>query len=76
MDNTVTTKPESTRYHLFLRALPDKTDPAGVQRLRSALKCLLRSFRLRCESAIEVSPQGKLGGDSLEDTRQSAKYLR
>ncbi len=41
--------PQTNRYRLTLRPLPDPTDPAGHRRLRRALKCLLRSFRLRCE---------------------------
>jgi hypothetical protein len=50
-------------YKLTLRPEPDKSDPAGIRRLRRALKCLLRSFGLRCtdiqESGNESSQEGK-----------------
>jgi hypothetical protein len=50
-----------TEFKLTLRPEPDKSDPAGIRRLRRALKCLLRSFGLRCvdiqESGNESSQQ-------------------
>jgi hypothetical protein len=35
-------------FKLTLRPEPDQSDPTGIRRLRRALKCLLRSFGLRC----------------------------
>ncbi len=52
-----------TEYKLTLRPEPDKSDPQGIRRLRRALKCLLRSFGLRCtdiqESGNESPQEGK-----------------
>lgn len=42
-------------YELHLRPMPDNTDPDGIRRLRRALKCLGRSFRLRCVYAKEIT---------------------
>jgi hypothetical protein len=44
------------RYRLELEALADGGAPAHV-RLRAALKCLLRTFRLRCRSVADVTPR-------------------
>jgi hypothetical protein len=41
-------------YRVTLRPLSDETDPDGIRRLKRALKCLLRSFRLRCEGAEAI----------------------
>jgi hypothetical protein len=41
-------------YRVELRALPDDDAPAHV-RLRQALKCLLRSFRLRCTAVVDTT---------------------
>jgi hypothetical protein len=50
-------------FKITLRPEPDKSDPAGIRRLRRALKCLLRSFGLRCvdiqESGNESSQDGQ-----------------
>lgn len=54
-------KTPKPRYTLTLRPLPDKSDPAGVRRLRAALKALLRSYRLRCE---RCEPEPQEGGSS------------
>ena len=43
---------EPERYTLTLQAVPNWGTP-GVQRLRAALKCLLRSFGLRCVNLAE-----------------------
>jgi hypothetical protein len=47
------------RYQLTLQPLPDPLDPAGIKRLRSGLKHLLRSCRLKCVSAIEIVEDGR-----------------
>lgn len=39
--------PTTERYRLTLHSLPGPSPP--INRLRAALKCLLRSFRLRCD---------------------------
>jgi len=41
-------EPDPAGFVLTLRPVPDATDPDGIRRLRRALKCLLRSFGLRC----------------------------
>lgn len=48
---------EPERYTLVLRALPHWNHVPGIQRMRAALKCLLRSFGLRCESITETPPK-------------------
>ncbi len=48
------TKPE---YQLTIRPLPDQSDPAGIRRLRRALKCLLRSFGLQVTDIRETKQQ-------------------
>lgn len=48
------TKPE---YQLTVRPLPDQSDPAGIRRLRRALKCLLRSFGLQVTDIRETKQQ-------------------
>jgi hypothetical protein len=53
--------PEGERYRLELEALADDV-PAAV-RLRRALKCLLRGFRLRCRVVAEVTPRRPPPGD-------------
>lgn len=50
-------------YKLTLRPLPDKSDPAGIRRLRRALKCLLRSFGLQCVDIREEQDTKQEGGD-------------
>lgn len=40
-------------YRLTLRPEPQTDDPRGIRRLRAAMKCLLRSFRLRC---VDIEP--------------------
>jgi hypothetical protein len=47
--------PGGERYRLELEALADAV-PAAV-RLRRALKCLLRGFRLRCRAVADVTPR-------------------
>lgn len=47
---------------LTLRPLPDDV-PAAV-RMRRALKCLLRSFRLKCERISGKEPEGGPGRPS------------
>lgn len=41
---------ESPKYLLAVRPLPDDSDVEGVRRLRSLLKIMLRTFRIRCVS--------------------------
>jgi hypothetical protein len=53
--------PGGERYRLELEALADDV-PAAV-RLRRALKCLLRGFRLRCRSVADVRPRQPPAGD-------------
>jgi hypothetical protein len=50
-------------YRLTLRPLPDKSDPAGIRRLRRALKCLLRSFGLQCIDISETQDGTNKEGD-------------
>ena len=45
------------RYRLELEALPDAQD--ADQRLRGALKVLLRRFRLRCRHVALVADDGE-----------------
>lgn len=46
------------RFTLTLRVeRDDKLDPTGYLRLRRALKCLLRSFGLRCTAYSEVKTE-------------------
>jgi hypothetical protein len=63
-DTTDTTRqPAAGEFRLTLRAEPGFAGPVAV-RLRRALKCLLRSFGLRCtraEPAVPGEPAG--GGD-------------
>lgn len=42
-------KTKPVEYDLRLRVLPDqyRTDLTGIRRLRAALKCLVRSYRLQ-----------------------------
>ncbi len=49
----------SPRPVYVLRLTPERcTDPAeGTRRLRAALKCLLRSYGLRCLSVLDERPQ-------------------
>ena len=46
-------------FVLELRALPGNWRADPVQRLRGALKTLLRAYGLRCTSARPVNPQPK-----------------
>jgi hypothetical protein len=58
--------PGGERYRLELEALADDGCPAHV-RLRAALKCLLRAFRLRCRSVADVTPgQLPAGGPAAD----------
>lgn len=41
-------------YRLTLRPEKDDSDPAGIRRLRMALKTLLRAYRLRTVRIEEV----------------------
>ena len=52
------------RYRLTLRALPEEGAAPDPIRLRHALKCLLRSWGLRCE-LIEALPEGTPADDGL-----------
>lgn len=48
------------QFTITIRALPDRTDPDGTRRLRAALKCLLRSYRLEVvECAPIKTPEAK-----------------
>jgi hypothetical protein len=52
-----------TEFKLTLRPEPDRTDPQGIRRLRRALKCLLRSFGLRCTDIEEVGNESSQEGN-------------
>jgi hypothetical protein len=62
--NNSNTKPPPERFELVLRDLGGSA-PA-INRLRSALKVLLRAFSLRCESIrelkVEQQPEGVTDG--------------
>jgi hypothetical protein len=60
----MTHHPGGERYRLELEALSDGGAPAHV-RLRAALKCLLRAFRLRCRSVADVTPRQPPPGDDV-----------
>ncbi len=47
-------KPQPT-FTIVVRPLDDPTDPSGVQRLKAWLKHGLRSHRLKCTEAREVT---------------------
>jgi hypothetical protein len=49
-------------YKLTIRPLQDKSDPAGIRRLRRAIKCLLRSFGLRVTDIRELRSETSEGG--------------
>jgi hypothetical protein len=49
---------------LTLRPLRDPDGVPAVVRIRSALKCLLRRFRLRCEKIEPVVTATTTGGTS------------
>jgi len=48
-------------FRLTLQPLPREFDPTGIVRLRRALKCLLRSFALRCTRVEPVRPRTRQG---------------
>lgn len=48
-------KPTGPIYQL--RLTPTGDGPPPIRRLQAALKCLLRSFGLRCVSVTEVQPE-------------------
>lgn len=50
---------EDHKYQLTVRPLPDRSDPAGIRRLRRALKCLLRTFGLQVTDIRETKPPAK-----------------
>jgi hypothetical protein len=67
IDRSVPSVKERERFTLHVTALPDSV-PAVI-RLRKALKCLLRSFRLRCTAARETGePVGE--ADDREEGEQ------
>jgi hypothetical protein len=53
-------------YALVLRALPWSTPP--IHRLRSALKCLLRTFGLRCTDLRLIAPDPPANGQPPDAT--------
>ena len=67
---------EGERFELVVRALPGGGPVA--QRLRMALKTLLRAYRLRCERAVELPPAGapKWGGKADEEVDQQREGPR
>ncbi len=48
--------PCGNRYHLTLRLLPEDGIPDAI-RLRHALKCLLRSYGIRCETIFSAASE-------------------
>lgn len=51
-----TNKP--AEYVLHIKAMPTYDgDDAGIRRLRRLLKCLVRSFNLRCIRVVEAKSQ-------------------
>lgn len=65
----MTTQANPPTYRIDLRPMPDSTDPDGIRRLRRALKCLGRSFRLRCVRAEELKklPNGDTCRPSMSE---------
>lgn len=63
---------ERTAYTVTLRPVPRGDDPQGVRRLRAALKCLLRSFGLRCTSVAPAPGDESLVKDSPEGSTATA----
>lgn len=73
------------RYHLELEPVPGNWRTPPLQRLRAALKCLLRAFGLRAivcrpvqgeglRTALvhnQISPNGKKKGEGLLSTLES-----
>jgi hypothetical protein len=53
----------TTEYQLTLEPTPDPSDPTGLRRLRRALKCLLRSFGLRCTNITERAEELELDNE-------------
>ena len=49
---------DAPRYTLVLRPMPDRSDPDGIRRLRAVLKCLLRSYGMRCERCKPAVTEG------------------
>jgi hypothetical protein len=50
-------------FYLTLKAEPNPSDPTGLRRLRRALKCLLRSFGLRCTNITERAEELELDNE-------------
>jgi len=63
----------SSAYKLILRPLPDRTDPAGVRRLRRALKRLLRGYGLRCVEVQRFAPPAAPAGH-LADSDEADEW--
>ena len=51
--------PPTERFRLLVEIRSDRTCPAAVT-LRRALKCLLRTFGIRCVSVVETPADGRL----------------
>jgi hypothetical protein len=64
-------RPGRQRYLVELEALGDGDAPAHV-RLRGALKCLLRAFRLRCRRVEELPAKANDANASQPHTADGA----
>ena len=60
---------KGSRYKLTLRAIPEADAPPDAIRLRRALKCLLRSWGLRCERIEEVGEESSGSELRFEERR-------
>ena len=52
MSTETTTPNATTTYVVHLRPQVNPSDPQGIRRMRSGLKCLLRRFGLRCIAVV------------------------
>ena len=62
-----------TRTFTITLAMPSSTppnEPNGFQRLRRLLKCLVRSYGLRC---IYITEQGKASTSSDDNDKEGAQ---
>jgi hypothetical protein len=75
--------PRRRRFRLTLEAIPPRlrenmSPPVPVEvRLRMALKCLLRSFGLRCVTMPEeLPPEGPQGGEAADRPSGQKRWAR
>jgi hypothetical protein len=62
-------------YTLQLQPTPRPDDPEGTRRLRAALKCLLRSFGLRCVTIAKVETQPSVSVRCTPDPSPGLRVL-